>query len=634
MKRVCLLMVLVLAAPSVGWSAEPALLSAIRSDRMSDVGGLLSGDNVNSRDATGATALMYAVLYSSPEMMRLLVTRGADVNAASASGSTALMWAADHPAKITLLVDAGAAVNAKSADGTTALLVAVRHGNAASVRQLLASGADVKAATPDSLLRAVYVRDGSEEVGRLLAAAGLELRNPAALTALLGLGLPMTSFEAAKRILAAGGELGPELQIAALTLPPLHLAAYHGDAVMMRRLIDRGASVNARTSQGATPLMFAAGSPRPSADGIRLLMTSGAELDLRDAAGRTALDWALTQGDTPVVTMLRAQGAPASPAPAVPSPVATPRPVREAVERAVARLQPAGPTFNSRTKCISCHNQSLPSIAVTRASARGVPVDRTLAAHPSQATLASWTPSRDSLLLGRQTIGGFVANVTYGLAGLAEDHVEPNLTTDAVAVALAALQLPDGSWNIDDLRPPIIDQSAIHFTALSIFGLNTYAPPGRRDEIAARVARATTYLRDTAAASTQDEAFKLLGFLWAKTPREEIARQAERVLALQRPDGGWAQVPTMTSDAYATGQALFALRSADVTADAAALQRAAAFLLRTQLDDGSWFVRSRAFGFQAYFDTGFPHGRDQFISSAATAWAAMGLAETLPAQPR
>jgi hypothetical protein len=105
------------------------------------------------------------------------------------------------------------------------------------------------------------------------------------------------------------------------------------------------------------------------------------------------------------------------------------------------------------------------------------------------------------------------------------------------------------------------------------------------------------------------------------------------VLARQRPDGGWAQVPTMTSDAYATGQALFALRSAGVPADAPALQRASAFLLRTQLDDGSWFVRSRAFGFQAYFDTGFPHGRDQFISSAATAWAAMALAETLPAQP-
>jgi hypothetical protein len=50
-----------------------------------------------------------------------------------------------------------------------------------------------------------------------------------------------------------------------------------------------------------------------------------------------------------------------------------------------------------------------------------------------------------------------------------------------------------------------------------------------------------------------------------------------------------------------------------------------AFLLRTQLEDGSWFVRSRAIPVQPYFDSGFPHGRDQFISAAATNWATMAL---------
>ena len=47
------------------------------------------------------------------------------------------------------------------------------------------------------------------------------------------------------------------------------------------------------------------------------------------------------------------------------------------------------------------------------------------------------------------------------------------------------------------------------------------------------------------------------------------------------------------------------------------------------LEDGTWFVRSRGFAFQPYYDTGFPHGRDQFISSAATSWAAIALAYTL-----
>ncbi|MGH9626983.1 MAG: hypothetical protein ACRD7E_01255 [Bryobacteraceae bacterium] len=49
-------------------------------------------------------------------------------------------------------------------------------------------------------------------------------------------------------------------------------------------------------------------------------------------------------------------------------------------------------------------------------------------------------------------------------------------------------------------------------------------------------------------------------------------------------------------------------------------------LLRTQAEDGSRFVRTRAIGFQPYFETGFPHGKSQFISVAATSWAAIALA--------
>jgi squalene cyclase len=55
----------------------------------------------------------------------------------------------------------------------------------------------------------------------------------------------------------------------------------------------------------------------------------------------------------------------------------------------------------------------------------------------------------------------------------------------------------------------------------------------------------------------------------------------------------------------------------------------AEYLLKTQLEDGTWFVRTRAFGFQPYFETGFPYGRSQFISTAATSWAATALAYTL-----
>lgn len=126
-----------------------------------------------------------------------------------------------------------------------------------------------------------------------------------------------------------------------------------------------------------------------------------------------------------------------------------------------------------------------------------------------------------------------------------------------------------------------------------------------------------------------DEVFKLLALIWSGAPRPDVVRQRDRVLALQRQDGGWGQWPGMAPDAFATGQALYALQASGVRPAAAAYQKGAAYLLRTQLEDGTWFVRSRAIGFQRYFDTGFQHGRNQFISAAATAWAAIALAYTV-----
>jgi hypothetical protein len=40
-------------------------------------------------------------------------------------------------------------------------------------------------------------------------------------------------------------------------------------------------------------------------------------------------------------------------------------------------------------------------------------------------------------------------------------------------------------------------------------------------------------------------------------------------------------------------------------------------------------VRSRAPKFQPYFQSGFPYEHDQWVSSAATAWAVMALAPAL-----
>ena len=81
----------------------------------------------------------------------------------------------------------------------------------------------------------------------------------------------------------------------------------------------------------------------------------------------------------------------------------------------------------------------------------------------------------------------------------------------------------------------------------------------------------------------------------------------------------------MGSDAYATGEALWALHEAGVGVSDAAYRRGVDYLLRTQQGDGTWHVATRAFGFQPYFQSGFPYEHDQWISQAGTSLAAIGL---------
>ena len=163
-------------------------------------------------------------------------------------------------------------------------------------------------------------------------------------------------------------------------------------------------------------------------------------------------------------------------------------------------------------------------------------------------------------------------------------------------------------------------------TALAIRGLSVYdPPPGRHADMTGRITRARQFLRTSIPVDMQDEAFKLLGLVWSGASVEDVSRQRERLLTRQRADGGWAQWPGMTADAYATGQALYALNASGASTTSIAYQQGSQYLLRTQLPDGTWFVKSRAIAFQRYVDTGFPHGADQFISAAATSWASIAL---------
>lgn len=614
-------------------AAQP-LFEVIRKDDVKAVEAMLkAGTDANSRDDLGATALMHAALYASERCMNVLVEKGADVNAATNGGSTALMWATGEPGKIRFLLARGADRHAKNNMGMTALdLALLRDGGAAAAKLLAAPGQVLQrsdAYRAEKLEMPLFEGDGSalEE----LRAHGWNLAMmrqfgvaPLWFAALRGNG------DLVSQLLDAGTDPNKRVQYVTLGLPPVGLAAYSGNLRSVQVLIDKGADVNAKGSGGYTPLMLAAAAANgPSKVVIELLLTRGADPNLTDEEGYTALDWALLQGESDGTALLRQRGAKPGGPKAAPTPRAKPQDARAAAMQALALLQPVSPKFFSKSGCISCHNQSLEAMAYAAMKGKGVAIDEALAAHPTKATVAVLSPNRENFQQGIGSVGGWIANVSYALASMATEGAPNSAVSDAAALCLARYQKQDGSWNIIDVRPPL-GNGVIKWTALVIRGAGTYMPPGRQEEWKSRVARAVSFLRKTEGHGTQDEAFRILGLKWAGAPAAELSRLSQQLVAAQKPDGGWSQLPAMKSDAYATGQALYALHyGAGISASHEAYRKGVDFLLRTQLEDGSWYVRRRGFGFQPYVDYGFPHGRDQFISAAATSWAVMGLSAAI-----
>jgi hypothetical protein len=220
-----------------------------------------------------------------------------------------------------------------------------------------------------------------------------------------------------------------------------------------------------------------------------------------------------------------------------------------------------------------------------------------------------------------------VNSMAWELFDFGNNRVPRDEYTDATVRFIKMMQTPEGNWrSFEGRRPPMTagtDQTA----ALAIYSLKTYAPPSEKADTDKIIARAAAWLEAEKPVKTQDRAFQLMGLAWANAKPAAIASAAKSLIASQRADGGWNQLPTMGSDAYSAGQALYALNvSGKVATTDPAYVKGLKYLLRTQAPDGSWHVKSRSIWVQPYFDSGFPYEHDQWISAAGTSWAAMALA--------
>lgn len=204
--------------------------------------------------------------------VRSLISQHADVNAPAADGSTALLWAAYHgdAGMVEALLAAGAAVDTANRYGVTPLIQASRAGDTAVIKALLEGGANVELAHPDGetpLMAAARV--GRVEAVSLLLEHGADpnVQDLFQLQTALMRAAAEGHTAVIDALLTAGADPNLKARVTALTerknadhptggFTAVMWAARNGSEDAVRRLVAGGADLNLTNGDGATAMMI------------------------------------------------------------------------------------------------------------------------------------------------------------------------------------------------------------------------------------------------------------------------------------------------------------------------------------------------------------------------------------------
>lgn len=622
-------------------AAERTLLDAVARNEPATWQALLkSKPDVNVRDAKGNTPLHLAALNRDRAAVRALLAAGAMADARNNAEATPLIYGAGEADIVTALLARGANANAVSTLLVTPLMAAVLHPDSfEAVQKLIAAGADVHATrqlATDAVL-ALAINGGDRRTIDLLLEKGADQRQPA-VSAALSNASRHGDVGLVRLFLERGANPNYDDEFVG---HGLNAALFSDQPAAARELIGHGTDLNLRSRRGhgTPPIVFAAYHQDGDPTLAKALVDAGADVNAANEHGMTALSYALRSGaDTPLVRYLRSVGAKAPESPRTKQVPDRPVPatadarvalIRERMQATLDVLQLSSDTFLDNgfvqtANCTSCHGQDLPPRAYELARARGFRINDASLGKQLVAQTSRWAERAER---GRQMlppVPGSPVSIAYGLFGLRASGHPADEMTDAMVRYLLRTQKADGHWNDFTRRPPMEDGSMIA-TAWVPLALRDYAPAGFERIAAEANARTVQWLARQTPVNNNEVVFQLLGMHWAGAPANRVKPFVAGVVRGQRSDGGWAQLAGLESDAWATGSALYALHETGMRPADPVYQRGVAFLLRTQFEDGSWWVRSRSWPFQPHFNGQFPHGKDQWISQGATAWAAMAL---------
>ncbi|HEY4336715.1 MAG TPA: prenyltransferase/squalene oxidase repeat-containing protein [Puia sp.] len=309
--------------------------------------------------------------------------------------------------------------------------------------------------------------------------------------------------------------------------------------------------------------------------------------------------------------------------------------IKKAVSKSLPLLQKSGHKFimTSRDHCVSCHSNLLTSVLEEKMIQKGLPAADEFLPERRQ------TAARDlTVVTNINTPDNFISAKfiePYLLMGFHADKGQPNPYTDIAVDYLLDQQRPDGTFKVEGGRPPH-ETGEAHLAAFCIHAIQLYTSPAKKARIDRAVERTKQWLLDYQPQDQQELVFQLLGLHWTGAAKPDLEKVAARLKALQNADGSWSQLPSMHGDAYATGEALYALGESGVTnPEDLSIQKSAAWLLGTQDPTGAWIVETRAYPLQPFFNSDFPpYDENQFISAAATNWACLALLSTIPDDPK
>src|SRR5262249_29651083 len=152
----------------------------------------------------------------------------------------------------------------------------------------------------------------------------------------------------------------------------------------------------------------------------------------------------------------------------------------------------------------------------------------------------------------------YLGTMAQNLPILSRDEI------NRIALHLAARQGEDGAWELPPPKngPPPTWESRETNALWALLAWEPYVAPDAKEAVAARASRDKTvaWLSHTKPPdTTQALTLRLLLDARRGAPEEQVQLGIDRLLKRQHADGGWQQIPDLPSDAYATGQALYAL---------------------------------------------------------------------------